>query len=122
MAESVETLMRSNLLEVFNERDESKRRAAIDRTYADDVRWTDSDGVTTGKEALEAKCVALQNALGAQQFVADGPVHELPGFGHLAWRLVDPADGEPRMTGFDVAIVADGLITDLFTVLIPPTS
>lgn len=31
---TIEELMRANLLEVFNERDGDRRRAAIDRTYA----------------------------------------------------------------------------------------
>lgn len=120
MSDSIESLMTANLLGVFNERDEGKRRAAIDSTYAADVRWTDDEGVTTGREALEAKCVALQRSLGALRFVAAGPAHQLSGFGHLAWQLVDPSDGQPRMAGFDVALITDGVITDLYTVLTPP--
>lgn len=118
---SVEALMHANLLEVFNERDEASRRAAIDRTYAEDVRWIDDEGVTVGREALEAKCVALQQNLGPLQFVADGPVHELTGFGHLAWTLVDPA-GNTAMAGFDVALIKDEVIVELYTVLTPPAA
>jgi hypothetical protein len=47
-------------------------------------------------------------------------VHQLPNFGYLAWHLVDPTTGGPSMSGFDVAVIADGAITDLYTVLIPP--
>lgn len=119
MPASVDDLMVANLLEVFNERDETTRRVAIERTYAADVRWTDEDGVITGREALEAKCVALQSNLGELQFVSAGPVHALPGFGHLGWQLVT-ADGNVAMAGFDAALVKDGVITDLYTVLIPP--
>jgi hypothetical protein len=120
MADAIEQLMLANLIDVFNERDADTRKAAIGRTYANDVRWTDDEGVTTGHEALDAKCIGLQQNLGDQQFVADGPVRRLQGFGYLAWHLVDPASGQPSMSGFDVALVADGLITDLWTVLIPP--
>lgn len=122
MSDPIEQLMLANLLEVFNERDEAARRAAVERTYAAEVRWTDSEGVITGRAALEAKCVALQAALGNQQFVTDGPVHQLPGFAHLAWRLVDPDTGQAAVSGFDAALIADGVITDLWTVLIPPAS
>ena len=92
MSDPIETLMLANLLEVFNERDATKRQAAIERTYAPNVRWTDAEGVSTGRDALEAKCVALQQQLGDLQFSASGPVHQLPNFGYLAWHLVDPAD------------------------------
>lgn len=119
---SVEKLMHDNLMAVFNERDDAKRRAAVQRTYAPDVRWTDAEGVTTGHAGLEAKCVALQSSIGDLQFEPVGPLHVLPGFGHLAWRLVNPADGREAMSGFDAAVIADGLITELWTVLIPPSS
>jgi hypothetical protein len=118
MSDPVETLMLANLLDVFNERDAATRAAAIQRTYAVDVEWTDAEGVSTGHDALEAKCVGLQSTLGDLQFESDGPVHQVPGFGHLAWRLVD-GSGTTQMGGFDAATIADGRITKLWTVLIP---
>ncbi|MFB1294082.1 nuclear transport factor 2 family protein [Mycobacterium sp. pW049] len=121
MSDPIDAVMLSNLLDVFNEREGAARQAAIARTYAEDVRWTDAEGVVSGRDALEAKCVELQSNLGESQFVSAGPVHQLPGFGYLAWSLVDPASGNAVMTGFDAAVVRDGVITDLWTVLIPPT-
>jgi hypothetical protein len=121
MSDPIETLMLANLLEVFNERDEKARRSAIERTYAPDVRWTDAEGVTTGHDALEAKCIALQDQLGDHQFAAAGPVHALPNFGYLAWNLVDPMTGQAGMSGFDAAVIKDATIAELYTVLIPPS-
>jgi hypothetical protein len=120
MPDEIENLMLANLLGVFNERDEAKRRAAIDRTYAEDVRWTDAEGITTGRADLEAKCIQLQSTLAGLEFVAADPVRRLPGFGYLPWHLVGAAGGQPVMSGFDVAVVNDGVITDLWTVLTPP--
>lgn len=120
MADPIELLMHANLIEVFNERDGEQRRAAIERTYAEDVRWVDDEGVTVGRDALEAKCVALQENLGPLQFEPVGHTHVLTGFGQLAWRLVAP-DGFSPMAGFDVALVRDGVIAELYTVLTPPS-
>ena len=120
MSDPIELLLHANLIEVFNERDDAERRAAIDRTYATDVRWTDDEGVSVGREALDAKCVALQASLGPLQFEAVGHAHVLEGFGHLAWRLVAP-DGSSPMAGFDVILVRDGVIAELYTVLTPPS-
>lgn len=122
MTGSIEKLMHDNLLAVFNERDDAERRAAVQRTYATNVRWTDAEGVITGHADLESKCAGLQSGIGDLQFEPVGPVHELPSFGYLAWRLVDPADGREQMSGFDAAVISNGLITDLWTVLIPPSS
>jgi hypothetical protein len=117
MTENIHRLMLGNLLEVFNERDPERRGAAIARIYAADVRWTDDEGVNVGHEALDAKADALQRNLGTLQFVADGPVHALNGFGHLAWHLVADEGGAPQVSGFDVAIIRDDVIAELYTVL-----
>lgn len=53
--------MLANLLDVFNERDAARRDAAILRTYADDVRWTD------GKASSKAVHGWPRNALSCRQ-------------------------------------------------------
>ncbi len=117
MTQTIHQLMMGNLLEVFDERDPERRRAAIERIYATDVRWTDDEGVNVGHDALDAKAAALQGGLGPLRFVADGPVHQTIGFGYLAWHLVADGDPTPVVSGFDVAIVRDDVIAELYTVL-----
>ena len=117
MRATIAEQMHDNLLEVFNERDSVRRRATIERTYADDIRWTDDDGVTTGRDALDAKAAELQAKLGDLQFIAAGPVYQTLGLGYLAFQLVKPGSSAPVGSGFDVAIVRDGFIVELYTVL-----
>jgi len=114
---TISELMHANLLEVFNERDRVRRSAAIARIYADDIRWTDDDGVTIGHAALDGKAAELQSKLGDLQFIAAGPTYQTLGLGYLAFNVVKPDGGAPQISGFDVAIVRDGLITELYTVL-----
>jgi hypothetical protein len=109
--------MHANLLEVFNERDSACRRATIEHVYAHDIRWTDDDGVTTGRDALEAKAAEVQAKLGDLQFIAAGPVYQTFGLGYLALELVKSGSSAPEGSGFDVAIVRGGLIVELYTVL-----
>jgi hypothetical protein len=116
--EAAERLMHANLLEVFNERDAQTRAAAIDRTYTEDVRWTDDDGVTVGRTALATKAELLQRQLGDLQFRADGPVQQTLGFGYLAWNLVNPVDEAVVGRGFDVALISEERVGHLYTVLI----
>jgi hypothetical protein len=115
--EVVERLMHANLLEVFNERDAQARAAAIDRTYAEDVRWTDDEGVTVGSAALATKAELLRGQLGDLQFRADGAVQQTLGFGYLAWTLVNPADETVVGRGFDVALITEDRVTQLYTVV-----
>jgi hypothetical protein len=73
MRATITELMHANLLEVFNERDSARRRATIEHVYADDIRSTDDDRVTTGRDALDAKAAELQAKLGDLQFLPQVP-------------------------------------------------
>ena len=117
MDDTITELMYANLLEVFNERDAARRRATIEHVYADDIRWTEDDGVIIGRDALDAKAAELQAKLGDLQFIAAGPVYQTLGLGYLAFQLVKPGSSAPKSSGFDVAIVRDGVIVELYTVL-----
>ena len=116
MTETINSLMEANLLGVFNERDPQRRASAIKSTYLPGVRWTDNEGVSVGREALEAKAQALQSQMQGLVFTKASPVYQTTGFGYLAWKL-GPEGADPVATGFDVAIVRDDLISELYTVV-----
>ena len=116
MNETISRLMDANLLEVFNERDDERRAAAIRSTYAPDVHWTDDEGVTVGREALDAKARKLRQQFQGLVFTKAGPVYQTLDFGYLAWHL-GPEGGDPVATGFDVAIVRNDVIAELYTVI-----
>jgi hypothetical protein len=117
MTDAITRLMEANLIEVFNQRETDLRRAAITRTYAPDVRWTEDDGVAVGHAELDAKAVDLQQKLGDLQFVAAGPVYQTLGLGYLAWHLVKPGSDTHQVSGFDIAIVRNDVIAELYTVI-----
>src|ERR1700756_4501122 len=113
MTDTVRNLMEANLLGVFNERDAQQRASAIESTYAPDVRWTDDEGTTVGREALEAKAKALQSQMHGLVFTKASPVYQTRGFGYLAWKL-GPEGGDALATGFDAAVVRDDPNSGLF--------
>lgn len=55
------------------------------------------------------------------QFVAPGPVYQTLGLSYLAFQLVKTRNSAPVCLGFDVAIVRDGVIVELCTVLTDQT-
>jgi hypothetical protein len=116
MTEIISNLMEANLLGVFNERDAQRRAVNIESTYAPDVRWTDDEGVSVGREALETKAIALQSQMQGLVFTKASPVYRTRGFGYLAWKL-GPDGGDPVASGFDVAVVRNDLICELYTVI-----
>jgi len=116
MTDTVGNLMEANLLGVFNERDAQRRAVTIESTYATEVRWTDDEGTIVGREALEAKASALQSQMQGLVFSKASPVYQTPGLGYLAWKL-GPDGGEAVASGFDVAVVRNDIISELYTVI-----
>jgi hypothetical protein len=118
MSESVVRLMEANLFDVFSEPDAQRRLAAVRRTYAADVRWTDEAGLVVGHDRLNAKAQELLDGpMAGVRFVKSGPVHQVPGMGYLAWDVLALDSSEVLVSGFDVAIIEDDVIAQLFTVL-----
>lgn len=113
----IEELMRANLLEVFGERDGERRRAAIARTYTDDVRFLDPDEVVTGPDALDAKAQRLLDEAPGFVFRPAGAVHVVHDLGHLPWEF-GPEGQPPVVRGVDVALVRDGRIASVYTFLL----
>lgn len=118
MSDTINRLMEANLLSVFNERDAEVRAAILPDTYTADVRWTDDEGVVVGHDALNARAQHLhETQLVGMHFVAAGPVYQTTDFGYLAWHAVPDGSDQPVVSGFDVAVISDGLISQLWTVV-----
>jgi hypothetical protein len=112
--------MQENLLAVFNERDAQRRLEVVRRNYADDVRWSDAEETVTGQNRLHEKAQALLDGpLAGLSFVQSGPVRQTANIGFLAFDVFAPGEerAEPLISGFDVAIVENDRIAQLFTVV-----
>ncbi|GIE83485.1 hypothetical protein Aph02nite_94350 [Actinoplanes philippinensis] len=114
---TIEQLMYANLLEVFNERDPERRRAAITRTYAPGVRFADPEEVVVRYDALDAKAQKILDEAPGFVFSPDGPLLISHDLGHLPWAF-GPEGRPPVVRGIDIALIADGLITHVHTLLI----
>jgi hypothetical protein len=109
-------LLHSNLHEVFSERDPDERRAAIERTYAEDVVFIDPEGEVVGRQALNDRAQKLLDDAPADFVLEeDGPRYVSPETAALAWRLGPP--GSPVARGIDILTVRDGCVSVLTTLL-----
>jgi 1-acyl-sn-glycerol-3-phosphate acyltransferase len=115
-SERIRELMLVNLFAVFNERDAERRLKAIAGNYTDDVIWTDPEGTTHGHEALNDRAQKLLDGLAGFVFTAAGPIHVRRDLGHLAFNLGAP-EQPPAVSGYDVALVRDGRIAVLYTLM-----
>ncbi|HET7046804.1 MAG TPA: nuclear transport factor 2 family protein [Solirubrobacteraceae bacterium] len=117
-AARIRELMLLNLFAVFNERDPERRLKAIVANYTEDVVWTDPERTFRGHEALNDRAQELLDQLPNFVFTAAGPVHALRDLGHLAFNHGAP-EQSPAISGYDVALVRDGRIAVLYTLVNP---
>ena len=113
-------LLYSNLHEVFSERDPERRRAAIERTYVEDVTFIDPEGEVVGRQALSDQAQKLLDRAPADfSLEEDGPRYVGPGTAALAWRFGPP--GSPVARGIDILTIRDDRVSVVHT-LIPPAT
>lgn len=109
--------MRATLFEVFGERDPQKRAAAIARTYADDVVFSDPNDVVTGHAALDAKAQGILDGAPGFVFAHAGPAYTVQDLAYQAWGF-GPEGADPVVRGVDIALVENGRIAKLYTLLL----
>ena len=115
MADTIETLIKRNLHEVFGERDGKKRRAAIAELWTEDCVFIDHSGKISGRDELDRAVAILHERLPGYVFTELGPVDLLLDGGRLAWSYGRP--GQQAIKGVDVALVRDGRISLMLTFL-----
>jgi hypothetical protein len=108
--------MRANLHDVFAERDDDRRRAAIAVVYTDDVVFTDPDGSVSGHVALDQKVRSLLERTPGFVFTEVGPLYSSAENGCQAWQF-GPDGAPPVVRGVDIASIRDGRISALNTLL-----
>ncbi len=112
----IRELMLINLFAVFNERDPERRWKAIAANYTEDVIWSDPETTFHGREALNERAQQLLHNLPDFVFTAAGPVQVLRDLGHLPFNQGVP-EQPPAVSGYDVALVRDGRIAVLYTLV-----
>ena len=108
-------LLHANLISVFNERDETARKAAVQSTYWEDVVWCESDiTVIKGLEALDKRAEELLAESPGFAFKPEGEMIVSQNLGILGWTFGPPAQPD-LVKGTDVIIVQDGKMKALWT-------
>jgi hypothetical protein len=112
------TLMHANLIEIFGQRDRTRRREAMRRAYAENIAFTDPEGTVHGYDAVDERVrKVLDKTPETFIFAPDGPLYVLSGAAAaLPWKFGPPSE-PPAARGIDIAAIADGRITSLQTLL-----
>lgn len=99
---------------VWNERDTSRRRDLIARTWAEDARYVDPLVIAKGRDAIDATVAAAQAQFPGHVFRLAGLVDAHHCLARFTWELVPADAGEAVVVGFDVAVLADGHLQSVY--------
>jgi hypothetical protein len=116
---NVEELMHASLLEVFGERDPHRRQDVMERIYTPEVTFTDVEERVVGYQAITEKVQRLLQGAPGFAFRANGPARVVQDMGYLAWDFGPPGQ-PPVVQGADIALVSEGRISSLHTMLLTP--
>src|SRR4051812_37983766 len=116
MTETINDILTRSVTRVFNESDAEQRGVLMDGTYSQDLVFSDPEGTVTGLDAFAAKITELMADSAGLTFTLRGPVQESAGLGVASWQLA-PAGKPAVVSGTDVALIENGLITRMWTLL-----
>ena len=95
----------------WNETDEAKRRALIDRCWAESGTYTDPMADVSGRDALAALIVGFQAQMAGASIELTSGIDEHHGRIRFGWKL---ANGPQPMEGIDVGhVTADGQLASI---------
>ncbi|WP_229379647.1 nuclear transport factor 2 family protein [Fibrella forsythiae] len=115
-------LLEDSLLKVWSERNDEQRLAVMQRIYAADIIFyeTDQGEAIKGHQAIDALIKTLQSQWPPEfVFSLTRPAVFNHGVSHVAWTL-GAAQATPVASGMDIAIIENGLIKELYLYLDAP--
>ncbi|GAA0273112.1 nuclear transport factor 2 family protein [Streptomyces polychromogenes] len=102
----------ANYIAIWNESDDRLRQALIEEVFTPDARYTDPNIAARGTSAIAGYLAGAQRSFKGMHFTS-GTVLAHHDAVHFSWQ-VGPAGGAPVVSGFDVAILEDGRIAQLY--------
>ena len=97
----------------WNETDPQRRRKMLGELWAEDASYIDPMAEARGQEEIDGVIGAVQAQFPGFVFSLTGPVDAHHRQARFSWAL-GPADAEPVVLGFDVAVTAeDGRLTSV---------
>ena len=115
------TLLQANLKRVFNERDATRRRQAIEELYAPDAVLCEQRKKYLGTKAIDEAITHLLGSLPPTLvFAIVAPVMQNHEMGKLLWSGQLP-DGTAVVTGTDIAQIEGGRIRSIHVFVDPPS-
>ena len=101
-------------IDVWNETDAIRRRQLIAEVFAEDAAYTDPLAAVRGHDGIDQFVAAAQAQFAGLQFSLAGPIDAHHDQARFTWHLGAPGTTEPVVIGFDVAVLNNGRMGEVF--------
>src|SRR6516225_7465946 len=113
MSNSISTLLRRNLHDVFGENDPVRRRAAIDEIFTEDCLFYEPKGVHRGRDEIDRVAGAIKATHPGCRSQPIGVPGELGDGARTQWVSGRPGEA-PAYAGTDFIVARDGRIATVY--------
>lgn len=114
MSYDIATLLTRNLIDVFGEGDDVRRRAVIDEIFHEDAVFVEPHGVYRGRNEIMRIAGVIRATHPTFVYTPIAPAEELRGLaGRLRWVAGEP-DQSPAYAGTDFVVARDGRIAAVY--------
>ena len=111
--DSISTLLKRNLHDVFGENDPVRRRAAIDEIFTEDVIFYEPKGVYRGRDEIDRIAGIIKATHPDFHYQPIAEPEELGNSGRIRWVSGRPSEA-PAYAGTDFIIARDGRIAAIY--------
>jgi hypothetical protein len=109
----IETVV-DRYLATWNETQTARRRDLIAQLFTENAVYTDPLASVTGYDGLDALITAVQGQFAGLQLRRGGGVDAHHDQARFSWHLVSSPSEEPVAIGFDVIVLEDGHISQVY--------
>ena len=113
MPNSISTLLKRNLQEVFGENDVERRRAAIEELFTEDCVFYEPKGIYRGRDEINRIAGEIKATHPDFRYEPTSEPEELGNGGRVPWVSGRPGEA-PAYGGTDFIIARDGRIAALY--------
>jgi SnoaL-like domain len=101
-------------IDTWNETDAIRRRALVAEVFSEDASYTDPLAAVRGHDGIDQLVGAAQAQFPGLAFTLGGPIDAHHDQARFAWHLGAPGGAEPLVIGFDVAVLNDGRLREVY--------
>ncbi|MBV9893208.1 MAG: nuclear transport factor 2 family protein [Chloroflexi bacterium] len=101
-------------IDVWNATDPVRRRELIQEVFTEDAAYSDPLAAVRGHDAIDQFVAGAQAQFAGMQFSLGSAIDAHHDQARFTWHLGAPGVEEPVVIGFDVAILNDGRVRDVY--------